>query len=65
MTIQELKIRIKAIEAASDDDEVAHRMEDELFRAVLKAIADGAAHGPALAAMVLETDDIQFARHCA
>ena len=65
MTIQEVKIRIKAIAAVADDDEVAHRMEDELFRDVLEAIADGAVHGPALAAMVLETDDIDFNRWCA
>ena len=66
LTVDEINRRVGLIDNCSADDEAAHSEEDELYRDVLKAIADGTAEQPAkCAAAALETRDITFARWCA
>lgn len=66
MTPEQVKARVEAIRAMADDDEMAHSAEDGLRDDVLRYIAE---HSPIdaaqLAAIALETDDIEFARWCA
>jgi hypothetical protein len=65
MTAADVKARIAAIREAADDGEVAHSLEDDLWRDVLRAIAAGAGDPRALAAAALKTTRLGFARHCA
>ncbi len=65
MTVDEVKERVRQIDASKGDDEGAHSMEDTLRADVLKAIADGAPNAAALAAEALKTMNIDFARWCA
>lgn len=65
MTKQEVIERVKQIEAIRHDDEVAHSMEDDLYRDVLRAIAGGEIDGHELAAEALKVEKIKFARWCA
>jgi CHASE3 domain sensor protein len=65
MTIEELAERIEEIRDLAGDDEVAHSSEDRLRHDVLVAIAAGCDNARELAALVLTTSDIEFARWCA
>lgn len=65
MSITDIQRRILAIEAASDDPERAHQMEDDLHFDVLCAIAGGAPNPMALATAVLESSELDFPRWCA
>lgn len=49
----------------ADDDEYAHILEDQLYLAVLGAIAGGAANARELAEEALKTQALNFARWCA
>jgi len=58
--------RVEAIANLVDDPEVAHAREDELWRDVLQAIADGKAWDARLCARrALQTAEISFPRWCA
>jgi len=65
MTIEEVCATVITIEAIAHDYECAHGLEDALYEAVLKAIADNAPNAALLAHYALKTKDIEFARHCA
>lgn len=66
MTPETVKARVDAIAAGKQDYEMAHIQEDEMFREVLKAIADGTCADPRECARVALTScDIRFPRHCA
>jgi len=65
MTVDDVREFVEDIRHAADDDEVAHSMEDELYVAILKAIANGADNPEKLAAEALKTKDIEFSRWCA
>ena len=63
--MDEIREAIADIKSHRDDDEVAHGSEDALREKVLRAIADGAPNAAELAAEVLKTEEIDFARWCA
>lgn len=67
MTVREIEDRLALIreEAAGNDDEAAHCMEDRLYYDVLHAIKNGAGDASGLAAKALQAHDIEFARWCA
>lgn len=67
MTVDEVKMKVQEIAAIGlGDPEMAHSNEDELYRMVLRAIADGTCEDPrALAAEVLKAKDLDFPRWCA
>lgn len=65
MTIEEVCNIVATIETVAHDDEKAHGMEDALYEAVLKAIADNTPNAALLAHYALKTKDIDFARYCA
>jgi hypothetical protein len=62
LTLEQVRARVAQIAALGrHDDEAAHSQEDELRVDVLKELA---AREP-LAAAALETEALDFARHCA
>lgn len=65
MTVDEVHAAVAAIDQASGDPETAHGLEDDLRRDVLRAIANGAPDGAALAAAALQTEEFDFDRWCA
>lgn len=65
MTVDEIQQRIETILQESHDDEVAHSLEDDLYRDVVRAIAAGAPNARDLAQEALHTEIISFARWCA
>lgn len=72
---RELKAKVASYQAEVDriaaeaiDDEVAHSLEDDLRAKFIAEVAAGTLDGyeaRAVAAVVLKTQAIQFARHCA
>ena len=62
MKVEDVTARVEEIENISGDSEVAHSREDDLWRDVLQAIADGAPNARKLAREALRTEDISFAR---
>lgn len=63
MKTNTVKRRIRDIRKYRAQDDVAHEMEDNLYREVLRSIAEGTAEDPKeMARLALTTDDIQFAR---
>ena len=65
ITLEQVEARVKEIEAARGDDEIAHGMEDTLRGDVLRSVAAGVYNASALAIAALETDQIIFSRWCA
>jgi hypothetical protein len=63
--IDEIEGRIEEIRAVARDYERAHSMEDDLFRDVLAAIADGQQSARKLAIEVLKSREIEFPRYSA
>jgi hypothetical protein len=58
MNVSEVEARVAQVAAIGDDDpEQAHHLEDELWRDVLAAIADGAEHPAELAAAAMKVWD--------
>lgn len=62
MTIHDVDARIMKIREMADDQETAHKAENELHRDVLRAIAMGAQNAAHLAELALTTADIRFPR---
>lgn len=56
---------VDCIQIIQSDYEVAHALEDDLHRAVLKIIADSSDSNAWLAKAALTTVDLDFARYCA
>lgn len=65
MSPEDVRNRVATINTLRWDDETAHGEEDDLYEAVLRVIADGAANAPELAREALKTKTIRFARWCA
>jgi len=73
MTAQDVRERVTAIRAAAGvltpsdyDNEAAHALEDDLYRDLIRAIEDGSCTYPReCAAIALETQALDFTRHCA
>lgn len=64
MTVKDVQARLQKIKAKRDDYEMAHMMEDDLRRDVLREIAQGTRKSRALAGEVLKSRHIKFARAC-
>ena len=65
MTAKEVLKRIGALKKIADDDEAAHNVEDQLYTAVLTAIAAGSGDAQALAKAALKSKLVSFHRWCA
>ncbi len=65
MTIKDVRARIQKIKDKKHDYEVAHILEDELRRDVLREIAKGTRKSRALAGEVLKSRHTKFVRDCA
>ena len=66
MTLDEVVERVKAISERADDAEVAHSMEDGLYRDVLAAISAFDCEDPVLCARAaLRSTELNFPRWCA
>jgi len=70
MTIGEARARVEEIRAKSGDDEWAHSAEDEMYLAILRQLVEAktaqeANDAALVAAIALETQDIDFQRWCA
>lgn len=63
-TLDEVKFIVGGINKLKQDDEVAHSLEDELYRRVLFMIANNHPMSSELAKEVLKTGDIEFSRWC-
>lgn len=63
--IDEIRARVDAIRSLTHDPEVAHSLEDDLYRDVLADIADGAAHPAVLATEALVAARVDFPRWAA
>lgn len=63
MKPKDVRLRVtNIVTLAIKDYEAAHSAEDTLHQDVLKAIADGSPHAPALAREALRTQEIKFPR---
>lgn len=67
MNLTEIEKRVKDIEECSDDWEVAHHMENELFVDFVKHVARSLVDEnlSEMAKAVLKTKKISFPRYCA
>lgn len=65
LTLDQVRERVAAVEAAKGDCEAAHSYEDELHQQVLWEIAKGHPDAAKLADEALKTLDIRFGRYCA
>lgn len=65
VTVEYIQRELNRLRAIAGDDEAAHSKEDALRHKVLVAIADGAPDPARLAAEVLKSGNIEFARWCA
>lgn len=67
LTVEKVRERAQALaQAGADvDDEACHSEEDELWKDVLTAIAEGHPQAVELAREALETQRGEFARWCA
>ena len=70
MKIKEIEIAIENIRSVSNDPEVAHDMEDELYEAFIRHLAGmedqfGKGNIGRKARLILSTKDIKFERWCA
>jgi hypothetical protein len=62
MLLSEVSERVDFIRAIAGDHEAAHSAQDDLYRSVLAAIADGAENARDLAAVALAVEAIEFHR---
>ena len=65
MTTRDIQIWLEEIQASVGDDERAHGLEDALFVAVLRAIAEGSPNAQELAKEALIITKFGFERWCA
>ena len=67
MTIAEIRDRIEEIRDASDDDEAAHALEDELMKDFILFVSTNpeTTQLAVMAAYISEVKDIKFSRWCA
>jgi hypothetical protein len=63
VTLAEIRSRLAYIVEVQNDPEVAHKLEDELYYDVLRAIAEGRCEKPREAAkLTITTAEIDFPR---
>ena len=62
MIVEYVTFRVALIRTKAGDNEVAHVMEDSLYKDVLGAISEGATNPASLAAAALKAEDIDFSR---
>lgn len=67
ITADEVRKRVEAIRDVMDDDEVAHILEDALYRRILENAVRGECvpDVAACAVIALEVSDMDFVRWCA
>ena len=65
LTIIDVEKKIQEIKDAEYDDEKAHVLEDQLYKAVLEAVVEGDPDAKIMAEMALTTQDVDFSRWCA
>jgi hypothetical protein len=57
---------VERVRGAAGDDEIAHSLEDDLYHALMHAIANGECDDPSVCATeALKTEKMKFARWCA
>lgn len=64
MTLQEVTNRLTAIEEYKNEWELAHVLEDRLFKDVLVAIANDDSNAQELATEAIKSLEISFKRKC-
>lgn len=64
MNSHEVERRVAEIAAVAGDSEQAHSLEDNLYRDVLRSIAEGNANPRGVAQAALACDSIRFQRGC-
>lgn len=62
MTVNDIRKRIKEIEAKEGDDEWQHVLEGKLYIDVLEAIAEGDLYAKELAREALKARELDFSR---
>lgn len=63
MSPDDVRERLAEIENVAYDDEAAHSLEDDLYRQLLEAIADGLCQEPELCArLALKSQNLHFER---
>ena len=62
INIEDVKIKVKEINAIRGDNTVAHMLEDKLYIAVLQAIVDGVDNPQELAKEALKAYDLEYTR---
>jgi hypothetical protein len=63
MTLKQVKNRVLAIEKSDGDDERRHSLEDELYRELITAIANGQCTDPvACCKEAIKTLEMDFSR---
>lgn len=65
MTLSEVENMVRDINDCKDDFEMAHEMEDDLYKDVLKEVVAGNPEAQLMAREALKTKQIDFARYCA
>lgn len=66
MEFKDISQKINKIKETSDDDEMAHGLEDELYKEFIKSIAEGKVeYIQEKAKMILIVQHINFSRWCA
>ena len=65
MTIEEIELRVHEIDEMRADYEAAHAAEDALYKSFIEYVATLDIPLAHKAQAVLETQEIQFSRHCA
>lgn len=65
MTKEEIRMKIKTIKANTYDYELAHMLEDELYRDFVVMVAKRKDRLGEKARLILLTDKIEFHRYCA
>ena len=64
MTLSEVENMVRDINDCKDDFEMAHEMEDDLYRDVLKEMVAGNPESKEMARIALQTREINFPRYC-
>lgn len=62
MKLEDIKKAVKEIEEIKEDDEAAHMEQDDLYRSIIKAIAEGKTVTPEMAQEALKVEEIDFSR---
>lgn len=66
MDLLQIEKRVKIIEQSKNEEEIAHGMEDALYRAFICHIAKkGNSEQIEMAKAILKTKQIKFSRYCA